>query len=159
MPLRRDHVSLKSATASDQSAFGRSSGVARILMVPPSPCTRSRSFPSFRRRRRSWLLVSVAPCRFAASGLRCRAMSWGSLNPPVSGRWRCERLSEQSWRVFAGRAVIIHASDVAIEPQKARRPRRADREDHLLGWPEPGGVVFGALPSSTRPSLRRSRPS
>src|SRR6201746_2201879 len=30
---------------------------------------------------------------------------------------------------------------------------------YFSGWPVPGLVVFGALPSSTLPSLRRSRPS
>src|ERR1700743_1723663 len=31
--------------------------------------------------------------------------------------------------------------------------------DYFSGWPVPGLVVFGSLPSSIRPSLRRSRPS
>src|SRR6202020_3629585 len=30
---------------------------------------------------------------------------------------------------------------------------------YFSGWPVPGLVVFGALPSSTLPSLRKSRPS
>ena len=30
---------------------------------------------------------------------------------------------------------------------------------YFPGWPVPGLVVFGALPSSTLPSLRKSRPS
>src|SRR6202012_400413 len=33
------------------------------------------------------------------------------------------------------------------------------RNISFSGWPVPGLVVFGALPSSTLPSLRKSRPS